>query len=195
MRITKLEYQKRDPNRVSIYVDDKFLVGIEADKIISLGLYKNQEIGQEFINKIIGESEFGKLFNAMLNFLSFRPRSEWEIRRKLKFKTKDLELIELVVDKLKNIGQINDQEFAKWFIDQRRAFKIKSARAIEYELARLGVKTKVSSQDDDNLALQVLKKKFKETSDPVKMQRFLLTRGFDWEVVKKALKEYNHKRI
>ena len=69
MRITKLEYQKKDPDRVNVYIDEKFAVGISANDVIKLGLYKDKEISQDELNKIIGESEFGKLFNTALNFL------------------------------------------------------------------------------------------------------------------------------
>ena len=187
MKITKLAYQKKDPNRVNVYVDESFFAGLEINDIAKLGLYKGQEISQEELNKIIGESEFGKLFNSALNFLSFRPRSEWEVRHKLKFKTKDLKLIETVIDKLKKIGQVNDEDFAKWFIDQRRTFRPKGKRAIEIELHRLGVQTKVEeSVSEQELAKRALTK-FRGERSRERLARFLASRGFDWETIKEVV--------
>lgn len=183
MKITKLAYQKKDPSRVNVYVDDKYAVGLDVNDLVKLGLYKDQEISQEELTKIIGESEFGKLFNGALSFLSYRPRSEWEVRHKLKFKTKDEKLIESIVEKLKTIGQINDSDFAKWFIDQRNTFRPKGKRAISMELRRLGVKTKVHSDiSDTELAKRALKK-YHGDKDKPKIQRFLASRGFDWETI------------
>src|SRR5574340_819738 len=137
MKITKLAYQKKDPNRVNVYVDDKFAVGLEVNDIVKLGIFKGQEISAEELNKIISSSEFGKKFNTALNFISFRPRSEFQVRRL--FQRKKVTNIESLIENLKQRGQINDQEFAKWFIDQRRTFRPKGRRAIEAELRHLGV--------------------------------------------------------
>lgn len=219
MKVTKLKYQKKDPNRVNIYVDGKFIVGLEINDVVKLGLYNGQELTQEELTKIIDESEFGKLFNAALNFLSYRPRSEWEIRHKLKFQisrnakfppkeeTKDQKLIDSVVEKLKKIGQINDVDFAKWFLDQRQTFRPMGERGVKYELAKKGVSrqvvAKIFSKDtvegpdrvsDQQLALRAISKfasrlksiDFDKKNLPktkANLQRFLASRGFDWDVI------------
>lgn len=185
MKITKLEYQKKDPKRVNVFVDEKFAVGVSVDDVIKLGIFKGQEINQEVLNKIIGESDFGKLFNRALNFLSFRPRSEWEIRRKLHGEKP--ELVEIVMEKLKGIGQVNDEEFAKWFVDQRNTFRPKGKLAIKQELARVGVKV-VPEMGATELELATRAMGKRKFSDPLKLQRFLLSRGFTWETIKSIIK-------
>lgn len=183
MKITKLAYQKKDPNRVNIYVDDKFAVGLDANDIIKLGLYKGQEISQQELNKIIGESDFGKKLNAALNFLSFRPRSEFEIRQF--FRRKKFTDAEPVIEKLKLLGQINDAEFAKWYIDQRQTFRPKGRRAIEIELRRKGITVKIKS-DEVALAKRALLK-FRGEKTKERQQHFLASRGFDWDTIEKIL--------
>lgn len=187
MKITKLEYQKQDPNRVNVFIDEKFIAAIDVNDVVTLGLYKNQELSRDDLNKIIGQSEFGKLFNAALNFLSYRPRSEWEVRHKLKFQTKNLKLIDNVIERLKKIGQINDEEFAKWFVDQRQTFRPKSQKMMAYELRKFGVQEKIASEvKDTDLALRALKKFHGNTKE--KAQRFLAARGFDWQTIEEVLK-------
>jgi len=191
MKISRLEYQKKDPNRVNIYVDEKFAAGIDVNDVVKLGLYNGQELTSEQLAKIINESEFGKLFNAALNFLSYRPRSEWEIRQKLKFKTQNAKLIDEVIDKLKKIGQVDDKTFAKWYADQRQTFRPKGKRAIEMELRRKGVKEKIES---DLSELQLAKKalaKFRGPKDKARVSRFLASRGFDWDTIHDILGEVN----
>ncbi len=189
MKITKLEYQKQDPNRVNVFVDDKFAVGIEANDIIKLGIFNGQELSQDDLAKIIGESEFGKLFNGALNYLSYRPRSEWEIRRKLKFKTKDQVMIDSIIEKLKKIGQVDDEAFAKWFIDQRQTFRPKGKKMLAWELQKLGVKTKIEGDISDRELAKRALAKFKAKPDREKAIRFLGSRGFDWETIDEVLKK------
>lgn len=203
MKITKLEYQKKDPNRVNVYVDDQFAVGLDLNDLLKFGLYSGQEINSEHLAKIIAGSQFGKLYNATLNFLSFRPRSEWEIKQHY-FKN-DPKLLQEVLEKLKKNGLIDDEKFARWLIEQRQTFKPQGQRALRFELQRKGISatliTKVLSEEavsEEDLAMIALEKKFSKMNftDLAKMQRFLAARGFSWEVIKKTLakklgKKYN----
>lgn len=219
MKITKLVYQKKTPNRVSVYVDDQFAAGLDLNDLIKLQLYQGQEISQLELNKIIGESEFGKLFNAALNFLSYRPRSEWEIRHKLGFKTKDTKLIESVVSKLKKIGQIDDLNFATRYINQRQTFRPLGRFALNFQLRKKGLtretikKVLTATGDshnlisDEQLATKVARKYLARISSDLtsgtkkkyqqKLQRLLTSRGFDWDTTKIVIdklipKRYNH---
>lgn len=212
MQITKLEYQKKDKNFVNVYIDDQFAVSLDANDILRLGLAKGIEIDKDLLTKITETSEFGKMFNAALNFLSYRPRSEWEVRKKLKFfiiknKITDLLVMDRVIEKLKKIDQLDDTEFIRWYVDQRRTFRIKGNRAIEYELKKKGVDTKLisltMSEEDGSdvhseykLAYQALLKKFKNENfvkadrrQILRIQRFLLSRGFEWETVKSLVEK------
>ncbi|MCL4397792.1 RecX family transcriptional regulator [Patescibacteria group bacterium] len=195
MRITKLEYQKKNPERVSVYVDGKFATGLNVNDIVKLGLYNGQEISQDYLNKIIAESDFGKAFNASLNFLSFRPRSEYEIRQYLK--RKKVEDIDGVVEKLRQIGQINDEQFAAWWVEQRSTFRPKGKRALEMELARKGIKVKLpkDKESEGEKAMRAIQKKLKLWSQEKlgeqkwreKIMRFLISRGFDYDTVEEVL--------
>lgn len=211
MKITKFEYQKKDPNRVNIYVDDKFIAGIDVNDLIRLGLYNNQELSRQELNRILGESEFGKLFNSALNFLSFRPRSEWEVRHKLKLqlakkKPANPSLIDNVVAKLKKINQVNDESFIRWYIDQRQTFRPMGERGIKSELLKKGIDRKLidkvtagkGSKDklsEDALAQKAAAKFIKRLrpgdydrsvveKTKAKLQRLLAARGFDWETIR-----------
>jgi regulatory protein len=202
MKITKLEYQKKNPDRVNIYVDDKFAVGIGVNDVVELGLSNNQEISQEELNKIIESSSFGKAFNAALNFLSFRPRSEFEARQYLK--RKKVEDIDGVIEKLKKINQINDENFATWWIDQRNTFRQKGSRLISLELRQKGINKEtvdlvMASKKDPiserERAFQAVQKKLRlwdknlmgENKWREKIMRFLFSRGFDFDTVEEVI--------
>ena len=185
MQITKLEYQKKDPSRVNVHVDGKFAVGLDLNDVVRLGLYVNKEISQQELDSILGDSDFGKKLNSALNFLSFRPRSEFEIRQF--FRRKKITDIEEVVEKLKKLNQINDDEFAKWFIDQRNTFKPKGSRALAMELRRLGIKEKVENTLSEVTLAKKALAKYHGSKDKLKIQRFLASRGFDWETIENVI--------
>lgn len=185
MQITKLEYQKRDPNRVNVFVDGKFAVGINVNDVIKLGLTNNQEISREELNKIIENSNFGKAFNAAINFLSFRPRSEFEIRQYLK--KKKVDDVEGIIEKLRQLGQVNDEEFAKWWIEQRNTFRPKGKRALEMELRRKGIKTKVEVGNEEELAMKAIKRKLPMPKE--KVFRFLASRGFSFDTIENIVEK------
>lgn len=213
---------------MNIFIDGKFAVSLSLDEVVALGLQKNQEISPDFLNKIIGQSDFGKFFNHALNFLSFRPRSEYEIRDNLKRKIVLLErnahekknyegVVEAVVEKLKSMNQINDLEFAKWFVDQRNTFRPKGKAALHQELLRKKIPREIISSILDNkddfstgpsqfeLALAASRKKaaifaLKIKDSPsyfeakVKLQRHLASRGFDWDTIKDVVEKLLPKR-
>lgn len=189
MQITKLEYQKKNPNRVNVFVDGKFAVGIDANDVIKLGIYNSQEITQEELTKIVSQSDFGKAINCAINFISFRPRSEWEVRQRLKLKK--YENIDEVVAKLKEIGQIDDEKFSVWWLEQRSTFRPKGQRAINMELARKGVKVKIKLENETELALKAIKKKLPMEKE--KIYRYLASRGFDYDTIGEVVEKVSEK--
>lgn len=196
MKITKLEVQKKDPTRANLFIDDKFAMGLRLEDVLKYNLAVGDELDQATYDKILKESGFGKLFEAVLRFLSFRPRSESEIRRFLAKKKAANETIENIILKLRKMGQINDLEFAKWFVEQRRLFKPKGILAIKFELRKLGVDRiiidKVVTSDktsEEEVAFGLAEKKLAKIkgrySDQTRLkqslQAFLAMRGFSYE--------------
>mgnify|MGYP001607637854 FL=1 len=113
-------------------------------------------------------------------------------------KKHDEQEIDAVVEKLKAIKQIDDEDFCRWFIDQRTTFRPKGERALKYELARKGIskdtissvfETREEPISDFELALRITVKKFGEDIKPEekpRFQRFLASRGFSYDVIKEV---------
>ena len=154
---------------------------------------------------------FQKFYDRVLRFLSFRPRSEKEIRdylkrpRKRRSRSKqepiDEATIEKIVSKLKDQGFINDGEFAKWWVEQRQGSKPRGARVIRMELKQKGIPDDLITNNQllitnqSELAKKALEKKIKlyrhfpRERIYQKLSQFLLRRGFEWETVKEAIDE------
>lgn len=154
---------------------------------------------------------FEKFYNKSLRFLSFRPRSEKEIRdyllkpriRSDKRKKISKEILDKIVAKLKKKKFINDEEFTKWWIEQRLKLRPRAWRIIKMELARKGISQEISEpiiqslefriQNDLELAKKLAEKRIKRYKDLTKREiyqklgRFLASKGFDYETIKKVL--------
>src|SRR3990167_10049603 len=87
---------------------------------------------------------YERLMNAVIRFVSFRPRSEKEIRdfltkKIIKWKVSDDLLLNKVIDRMEDLGYIDDKKFADWWVEQRTRFRPKGNRVIEYELYQKGI--------------------------------------------------------
>ena len=147
--------------------------------------------------------DFDKFYNKALKFLSYRPRSEKEIRDRLQIKyqksnLKDLSLIiGKVIQKLKDKKFINDEEFAKGWIEQRSKFKPRSLKLIKLELKYKGISEETINNlqltiNDLEQAKKLVEKKMNRSRNkfgmtPEKLGRFLASKGFDWDTIKKAI--------
>ncbi|PIR79946.1 MAG: hypothetical protein COU25_02675 [Candidatus Levybacteria bacterium CG10_big_fil_rev_8_21_14_0_10_35_13] len=164
---------------------------------------------------------FTKLLNKSFRFLSYRPRSEKEVVEYLKkkisnfqfpisnFKTAE-EIIDSIIEKLKEQKFIDDTEFAKWWIEQRSKVKPKAIKFIIFELKQKGIAKELIDEilndkefeviSDFDKALELAKKRIKryEKEEPKKayekMVRFLASKGFEWEIIKKVIDQTFPKR-
>ncbi len=144
-----------------------------------------------------------QLFDRLLKFTSFRPRSEFEIKRWLARKKIDARGSEAALQTLKKTGLIDDGAFAHWWVEQRSEFRPKAGRALVFELVKKGVDKNLaesvvgaSEKNDEELAVLVLEKRKKafDRYDPEtrrqKVVNLLASRGFGWGVINKILKNY-----
>ena len=134
MKITKISQQVKRADRFSVYVDEKYSFSVGENELIKLGLHSGKEISEAELANYKGESDLGKWFDRTLNLLSFRLRSEWELRDYLKRKKADPEIIEQILNKLSINGYVNDEQFARRWVENRRLLKPTSRRKLVMEL-------------------------------------------------------------
>lgn len=154
--------------------------------------------------------EFEKFYNKALKFLSYRPRSEKEIRDKLFQKKASSEVIEKVASKLKEKKFINDEEFAKLWIESRNRSKPRSLRLIKLELKQKGISQDLIDKmiNDEGLMINDLEsaKKLVEKRLPrykgldrqkiyEKLGRYLASKGFGWDTIKQVVDEVLDERV
>lgn len=198
--ITSIKLQKRKA-WVNLFIDGKFAFSLPAEKVIELGLKENQELSSEKIRDLIKENEFALVFNRVLRFLSFRPRSEKEVLDYLRKKGVGEETQKMVIDKLKKLEFLNDERFASWLLEKRSCDQPRGKNQLKIELLRKGIDketaddilTQRTEEEELSLAKKLITKKlFRLANLPPEEKRkklysFLVGRGFEWEIVKEAV--------
>jgi len=202
-QITDIKPQKRK-QRFNVYVDERFAFAVSAEALAKAGLKTNQEIPEEKIEELTKEDDFVKIYERVLKFFSFRPRSEKELRDWFRKKQIGEETQKLIYQKLRNLGYLDDEEFAKWWIEQRTTFRPSGLRLLTLELRQKGISKDLIAKllnchivkdKEVELARKVAGKKLKllkHLSDLELRQKLtaaLIRRGFSFEVAKKVVDE------
>ena len=156
---------------------------------------------------MFGSEVFDRYYNLSLRYLSYRPRSEKEVKdylHKKQLRTKSLtdEIIIEIIKKLESYNFINDDAFAKAWISERRRIKNKPTQVIRFELKQKGIKEEIikkyldkdSAKDSDLESAKKLAEKkmdfyrnLPEVKRREKVMGYLLRKGFSWDITKKAL--------
>lgn len=134
--ITRLERQKRHPERVNVYLDGEFAFGLPD--IDAARLSKGQTLSEAEIEQLRSQDTLSKAVDQALRLLAMRPRSIQEVRLALGKKHNSF-VVEQAIERLVAMGYLDDAAFAAYWVENRMAFKPLSSRALRYELSSKGV--------------------------------------------------------
>jgi regulatory protein len=197
MKITSIKQQVKNPERVSIYIEGKYVFSLSLDELVKYGLKNNDELDNSDVKKYKKISVDGKLRARALEWLMNRPHSEREFRNYLYRKKAEPEQIEKLVKEFTEKSYLDNFKFATWFTELH-ARRGKSNRAIRSELFKKGIKREDVDEVLDEAAgdeaarlNEMFEKKRKLSrykNDPQKLMQYLVTQGFSWQLVKEQLK-------
>jgi regulatory protein len=137
MKITALKIQARNQARVNVYLDGKFAFGLA--KIEAARLRLGQELSEADLARLKNVDDLEKAYQRALKYLNLRPRSEAEMRQHLsKHRVGEADL-ETILQRLRDSGLLNDQAFARLWVENRSTFRPRSKRALQAELKRKGI--------------------------------------------------------
>jgi regulatory protein len=191
-KITAIVVQKKTPNRVNIYLDGEFAFGLA--RIVAAWLRVGQELSDEKIEQLQAEEARERALQQAMLFLSYRARSEAEIRQNLRKHEIPEPVIEQTLERLKQEGLANDSQFAQAWVENRSTFRPRGRRLMAMELRQKGlddeaISSATSSMDDEALAYEAAQKKVARLKDlewnefRKKLSDFLGRRGFSYSVI------------
>ncbi len=135
--ITQLKVQKRDKDRVSVFVDGEYAFSVSM--LAAANLRREQELTPGEIAELKREGDAHLAYQRAVRYLGYRPRSTAEIERYLGKKEYGEEIVADVVSRLERQGYLDDHAFATFWVENREQFRPRGKRALAYELRQKGV--------------------------------------------------------
>jgi regulatory protein len=195
--VTALKAQRRKRNRVNVFLDGDYAFSLQ--RILAGKLRVGQELTEEEIADLKAKDVREMAYERSLHYLSYRPRSVWEMRQYLQKKGVDEVTIDEVLQRLSKAGFVDDVEFAQFWVENRKRHRPRGPWALRDELRRKGVPNDVIEQvlEDEDLeqkkgATQVAEKKLRrlrgldERTFRRRMWGYLKRRGFDYEICRQV---------
>ncbi len=193
-KITALRIGRGRGKRVNIFLDGKFAFSLEAEVAAKEGLQVEEVLSDEQIEALARSDHFHRCLNAAIHYLSYRPRSESELRERLRQRGFDGDTQEAVITRLKEQGLVDDMAFAQFWKDNRESFSPRSQWLTKLELRRKGVANDIIDQvvdaiDNDASAYRAALGKarslpqFDYQSFRRRLGEYLKRRGFSYGVI------------
>lgn len=196
-RITAIEVQKNNPRRVNLYLDGEFAFGLA--KIVAAWLSVGQTLDEVKIARLQDEEAQEKAYQQAMLFLSYRARSEAEVRKNLEKHEFPSTVIDRMIERLRADRLLNDEQFAQDWVANRSEFRPRSRRALTVELKRKGltesaIRSATEAVDEEALAYAAAQSRVRRLQDldwadfRKKLGEFLARRGFAYEVIAPTVK-------
>ena len=210
--ITDIKQAVKNPNRANIFVNGKYRFSLDIFQLTQLNIKISAKFSKAEIENLEQQSEFGKLYALALNYCLMRPHSEKEIRDYLWKKTLNRKLknrktgefyekkgvsklsVDQVLDRLIEKKYINDEKFARFWVENRNQRKGSSIKKLKSELFSKGVSSEIieqilseSSRNDGEEIQKIIAKKAKKYTDEKKLIAYLARQCFSFDEIKRAI--------
>jgi len=138
-KITALRIGKGRSQRVNIYLDGKFAFSLDSQVVAREGLQTEQSLSAERVKVLIESDQRQRCLSAATRYLSYRPRSESELKERLRRRGFDAATMEAVISWLKEQGLVDDVAFARYWAENRESFSPRSRWLTRVELRQKGI--------------------------------------------------------
>lgn len=198
--ITKIEAQKRNTDRVNIYINNEFFMSVFTELVYTFNLKKGMDIDKDNLKSLLDDDMYIKAKNKALNILSKTDQSEKKIKEKLSSDFED-STIEKVLDFLRNNKFIDDKLLAQKIVNTNINFNKCGKNKIKQNLYNKGIDSEdishaISNIDSDvefENAMYLAKKRYERIKNEdkrkvyQKISQHLAYKGFDYDTIKSVL--------
>ncbi len=198
-KITDIQPQKRNKSRVNVYVDGEYVLALELLTVMKLGLKIGTEVTETQLAEAASDTERSVALERAMNYIARGRKTAFQLRKYLTDKDYASDVVNYVMDKMKYYGYIDDKAYAQAYVEQNS--QSKGARRVKQELIQRGIKLseaeEVSAQERDfsldnaaRLAARYMRGKDCDIKTIVKLQRYLVSRGYDFDIVNSVVRGY-----
>lgn len=193
--VKALNTKKR--GKVEIVFKEGSPLTLEEDVAVKEGLRVGKVFDEDYLKDLKVKNAMQKCYNAAIRLLSFRPRSKSEIEIRLTKKGYSKEIIDKAIRELEGQKLINDEDFARFWKENRCDFNPRSSQMLKQELRQKGVSAEaaeeaVSEINDEEMAFKAALPKaarlalLEQEQFKKKIQAFLIQRGFSYRIIKET---------
>lgn len=198
LTVTAIKPRQRSKNRVNLFVNDRFVCALGRNTVKDSGVHVGQEISETEIENLKRADLMQRARDRALKFLGHGPKTEFEVRSRLKRYGYDAQVVATTIDRLRRAGHLDDESFAKLWKESRANSSTRSASLLARELRRKGIDDEivaatVGDVDDEAEAYRAAYPKAValRNADPQDFRRrlgtFLRSRGFDHEIIESII--------
>ena len=202
-KITAVTPQKNATDRFSIFIDGEFALGLGIDVVIEFGLASGMSIDPELLEQIKSREEIVTVVNAAMHLLAYRARATGELQTRLRQKKFSQPAIDAAIEKLKGWHYLDDEDFAKNWVEQQGTHRPRSRRVLAQDLRSKGIDKEIVEEtlagveiDEESDAIRASIRKWESWQGlPVdvrnrRLSGFLARRGYGYDVVRKVISHF-----
>ena len=198
-KITDMQIQKNNKTRANVYIDGEFAFALEMLTVMKLGLKIGQEVSQEQLAEAVFDSEKSVAFEKAMGYLGRGMKTVKQMRDYLTKKAYTPEVVDYVIRHLKEYRYIDDVAYAKMYVEHNSSTN--GERRLKQELVSKGISVNLAEEhsqldseqslsDATRLAEKYMKNKPHDVKTLQKLQRYVLSRGYGFDVVNAVLRNY-----
>lgn len=198
MTITAIEPRRKGLS--ALYIDGEFAMKLDTQTLLENRFDVGRDIDDEELHEIISLSNERRAKEKALWLISYRDHSKKELADKIR-RTCDEDSAQKAVDRLEELGLVNDEGFARRYAEQLIFSKHMSKRGVSYELSRKGIDKELAQEiledidvDENEEIKAVLEKKYRNLDDEKTRRRAvaaLQRLGYGWNSIRRAMDDYS----
>ena len=218
MEVTKLSSQIKNPDRINIFLNNKYEFSLDISQVIDLAVKTPKIYSDEEVVVLRREGEFSKYYTKAMVYSLARPRSTREISDYLYRQTRTKtylvkgerrerigmapELSQRIINKLIEKKYLNDENFARYWVENRNLKKGISERTLKQELLKKGVSQEIVNtvienserNDEEELKKVIAKRRHRYESDD-KFIKYLMSKGYQYYQIQEVLSADNDPEV
>lgn len=198
MEITALEPRRK--SLTAVYIDGEFALKLDTQTLLENRIKIGTVLDDEELKQLIEKSNTRRAKEKALWLISYRDHSKKELADKIR-RTYDEDSAQKAVDRLEELGLVNDEGFARRYAEQLIFNKHMSKRAASYELSRKGIDKELAEDildsidvDEEEEIRAVLEKKYRRLDDEKVRRRAvaaLQRLGYGWDSIRRVMEDYS----
>jgi regulatory protein len=199
-RVTALRPTKRDPDRIAVDLDGAFAFALPATLVADERIDVGDMLDGDRVSSLLAAEQASRATEAALVFLGYRPRSEKEVRDRLRRGGYQQDAIEHAIARLHEWRYLDDADFARRWVENRTAHRPRGRRLLQQELRHKGIDGEIArdaindAELDETGAAEALARRRLPSyagDEPAAIRRrlgaYLARRGYGYDVIRVAL--------